>query len=131
MKHVKLSLLSFILSAMVLTGCGCSSDNGGGGDDDPQPYEGKVTVKFYIDFNQASTTEVYSTAEVDNGSLVAEPTKPTTAQAPLPEFPVFLGWSKKEIVDDKKDLWNFSTDKIEAEGDTFAIFGIWVAEGEN
>ena len=88
-----------------------------------------ITVKFYLDYNQVEAKEVYHTVEVKNGSKLEEPTRPTP---PLfPEFPVFKGWSQKEIIDDVKDLWNFDTDVVKVTlGTSLNLYGIWVAQGE-
>ena len=122
MKKLFLTLFLLASSGICLAGCNRS---GGGGDGD----EDLITVKFYLDYNQVAAGEIYDTQYVKNGSKVKEPTKPT--ESPFPEFPVFLGWSKKEVIDDKKDLWNFSKDKVKTDIDEFPIYGIWVAEGEN
>ena len=63
-----------------------------------------------------------------NGSKLEAPATPT--KAPMPEFPVFLGWSYKEIINDKKDLWDFSKDTVQTDETSFNLFGIWVAQGE-
>lgn len=109
-------------------GSGGGGSGGGGGGGDPVTPTGQIAVNFYLDFNKVNEKEVYYTVNVKKGDKLTAPTTPT--QAPLPEFPVFLGWSKKEIVDDKKDLWNFSTDTVDTNESVFNIYGIWVAEGE-
>ena len=122
MKKLYFALSLLFAATTALTGCRKSS---GGGDDEDET----ITVNFYHDYNQVAAGEIYDTQYVKNGSKVKEPTKPT--ESPFPEFPVFLGWSKKEVIDDKKDLWNFSKDKVKTDIDEFPIYGIWVAEGEN
>ena len=92
--------------------------------------EKDVTINFYLDFNQLNENNVYQTYSVKNGSKLTEPKKPTVDQAPMPEFTVFLGWSYKEIIEDKRDLWDFSKNKIDTIEPSFNLFGIWVAEGE-
>lgn len=91
--------------------------------------EKKVTVNFYLDFNQLEAKEIYYTTEVDNGGLITS-LPPTPTVSNYPEFPVFKGWSKKEIIDDINDLWDFSKDTVVANSGTLNLFGIWVAEGE-
>ena len=91
--------------------------------------ERKVTVNFYLDYNQVAAGKIYFTTEVDNGGLILEqPANPT--EAPYPEFPVFKGWSAKEIINNENELWNFATDKVVTNQGTFSIYGFWVAEGE-
>lgn len=132
MKKVILTLL--VLSSFALFGC---KENGGSSSGNPiepssssEPIiEKKVTVNFYLDFSQVDAKNVYYTCEIDNGSLISEiPANPT--EAPFPEFPVFKGWSKKEVIDEINDLWDFSSDIVIANSGTFNLFGIWVAQGE-
>ena len=88
-----------------------------------------MTVTFYADYNQKIIKNIYYECTVQNGELINDkPNKPT--EAPFPEFPNFKGWSSKEIIDDDKDLWDFSTDKVISKTSSFELFGIWVAEGE-
>ena len=90
----------------------------------------KITVNFYLDYNEIASGEVYYTYEVKNGSKLKEP--PTPTQGTFPEFPTFKGWSHREIIDKDEDLWDFSKDvaKTEEGYSEFNMFGIWVAEGE-
>ena len=131
MKKIWIFSALLLLAPLSLAGCKRSSSNdgpetpSGSGEED----DDSVTVNFYLDYNKINLNEVYHSQTVKRGKTVSEPPKPS--EAPSPEFPVFLGWSAKEIIDDKKDLWNFSKDKITTEYDEFEIFGIWVAEGEN
>ena len=120
----KLALL-FLLSSLSIAGCSCNS-NGEEIIIDPDLI---VTVNYYVDYNDLMAKEVYHTETVKNGSKLTRPTDPTEGH--FEEFPVFKGWSKKEIIDNDSDLWNFSKDKVAVEvGSTFNLFGIWVAEGE-
>lgn len=136
MKMNKLLLLS-VLSLGLLMGCTGNNNpsQGGSGSDDTSSsssesiIEKKVTVNFYLDYNHVSKDQIIFTVEVDNGGLISEkPANPT--EAPYPEFPVFKGWSKKEIIDDINDLWNFESDIVIANSGVFSLYGIWVAEGE-
>lgn len=142
MKMNKLLLLS-VLSLGLLMGCtGNNNPSQSGGNsgnesesDNPSSsssepiIEKKVTVNFYLDYNHVSNDQIIFTTQVDNGGLISEkPTNPT--EAPYPEFPVFKGWSKKEIIDDINDLWNFESDIVIANSGVFSLYGIWVAEGE-
>ena len=91
--------------------------------------EKKVTVEFYADYNQVLAGNVYFTTQVDNGSLITEkPANPTESN--YPEFPVFKGWSNKEIIDNLDELWNFELDIVVCNSGTFKLYGIWVAQGE-
>ena len=126
MKKFRLPLLLLLAACSSSALAGCKKSSGGDPDD---PTDGYVTVNFYLDYNKEAAGEIYETQKVKNGSKVTEPTKPT--EAPFPEFPNFLGWSEKEIIDNKSDLWNFSKNKIKTNYSEFSLFGIWVAEGEN
>jgi len=132
MKKLHVISLFLMASALIVTGCNKNSGGGsggsGGGGSGGQTDDGKIQINFYIDYNQWSAKETYYTTRVKNGSKLEAPATPT--KAPMPEFPVFLGWSKKEVIDDKKDLWNFSTDTVQTEEPIYNLFGIWVAEGE-
>ena len=92
------------------------------------PVAHMVTVNYYIDYNSLDSETVYHTETVKNGSKLTKPNDPTIA--PFPEFPYFLGWSAKEIIDDNSDLWNFSTDIVNTDEDVFNLFGIWVSEDD-
>ena len=137
MKMNKLVLLS-ILSLGLLVGCTNTnnpSNNQSGSDDTSNVsssesiIEKKVTVNFYLDYNHVSNDQIIFTTQIDNGGLITEkPANPT--EAPYPEFPVFKGWSKREIIDDVNDLWNFEADIVVANSGVFSLYGIWVAEGE-
>lgn len=140
MKNRNMLILSLLASMAFLSACDNSSGGGGGGNSGDSQDDGKITVSFYIDFNYANANkewnisggnslETYDVQRVENGSKVTKPADPTTA--PFPEFPVFLGWSKKEVIDSKSDLWNFDTDTINTETKTFSLYGCWAAEGEN
>ena len=134
MKKLSIALL-LMSSFLALAGCnkssggsGGSGGNGGsGGSGGGSTDDGKIQINFYADYNQIEAKNVYHTYRIENGSLLTKPADPT---APLPEFPVFLGWSSKEIIDNKADLWDFSTDKVQTDEPTFNLFGIWVAQGE-
>ena len=133
----KLSLL-FLFASLSLIGCtnkksepsDKGDDKGGdGGDVTPIDPTLDITVNYYLDYNQVATKNIYISSTVKNGSKLERPANPKTA--PFPEFPVFKGWSKKEIVDDTKDLWNFDTDIVSVTtGTTLNLFGIWVAQNE-
>ena len=88
----------------------------------------EVRVDFYLDYNQVDAKNIYVSYVIKKGTHVKEPKKPTTP--PMPEFPVFKGWSKKEIIDNYQDLWNFDRDVVDTLGNVFNLYGIWVCEGE-
>ena len=93
--------------------------------------EYEVTVTFYLDYNQVAAGNIYYTEVVMNGHKIEEPEKPTANQTPLEAYPVFLGWSTKEVIDDTKDLWNFDKDKLQLENTSkLSLFGIWVADDD-
>lgn len=122
-----------VLSLAFLVGCTSHKSGGdntdGGGDDDTPAVVDEVTVNFYLDYNQKPVGNIYKKVKVVRGGLITDvPANPTT---PLyPEFPVFKGWSYKELISSEEDLWDFSVDKVNTQFNSFDIFGIWVAEGE-
>lgn len=98
---------------------------------DPSPIDPtqEITVNYYLDYNQIVSKNIYLSVTVKNGSKLTKPADPTTPI--FPEFPVFKGWSSKEIIDDAKDLWDFSKNTVRVtDGTTFNLFGIWVSTGE-
>ncbi len=131
----KLHIISLFLMASTLCFAGCTNNGGSGGSGGDGPGggggdvdDGKIQINFYVDYNQLNIKNVYHTYRVKNGSKLTKPADPT--EAPMPEFPVFLGWSYKEIIDNKNDLWDFSKDTVQTEEPKFNLFGIWVAQGE-
>ena len=125
-------IIGLLASTLILT-TGCFKRNkgsGGSGGGDTSEDDGKIAVNFYLDYNQITAGVVYESYRVNNKTKLTKPADPT--EAPLPEFPVFKGWSQKEIIDNDKDLWNFDTDIMEVKEGyrSFNMFGIWVAEGE-
>ena len=135
----RLLVLFAALSLIMASGCSCKKKNSSNSDSGSISESTSVsesinpdvmiTVNFYLDFNQVEAKEIYYTTQVNNGSKLQEPTKPTTYL--YPDFPVFKGWSQKEIIDDVKDLWNFDTDTVRVtRGTSLNLYGIWVAEGE-
>ncbi len=127
----KLLLISLLATTSVLAMSGCfkKRGNSNSGDGDSED-DGKIAVNFYLDYNQITAGVVYDSYRIENKSKLTKPADPT--EAPLPEFPVFKGWSTKEIIDNDEDLWNFETDIMEVKEGyrTFNMFGIWVAQGE-
>ena len=120
-------LLGLVPTLLALLASGCGGGDSGSKSEQQQPVK-EIVVSFYIDFNQPNSDEVYTTQTVKSGEKVTAPETPKTA--PFKEFPVFLGWSEKEIISSKDDLWNFETDTVDSDSGRFSIFGIWVAEGE-
>ena len=120
-RKLLLGLLPALL-AMSVTGCGGDDEDSG------EKLPENVVVTFYIDFNQPNSDESYATQTIKQGEKVTAPATPT--EAPFKEFPVFLGWSQKEVIQSKDDLWNFDS-TITSKTGTFSIYGIWVAKGES
>ena len=143
MKKMKAFCISALVISFLVAGCFNNRNNknsSGGGDNSSADsgssssssvsiIEKKVTVNFYLDFNQLEAKNVYYSTEADNGGLISQG-PPTPTASNYPEFPVFKGWSQKEIIDDVNDLWDFSKDVVVANSGTLNLFGIWVAEGE-
>ena len=127
----KLGLITLLASASLLSACsGCSNTNNDSSGNSGDIPEGYVRVFYYVDFNQPDSGEVYYTHDYELGSKID---KPETPSVPDPAYPVFLGWSYKEVIDNKDDLWNFDTDTLTMPygGNMFNIYGIWVAAGES
>ena len=133
MKLKRLALAMLLLASPLLASCNNGGGSSGSGVTPPTSSgdipTGYVRVYFYADFNQQMSGEYLSTVDVEKGSKVSKPDNPT---APMPDFPVFLGWSYKELINDKNDLWDFSKDVIEPTdgSNVFNLYGIWAAEGE-
>ena len=88
-----------------------------------------VTVYFFHDYNHANAKDALLTVQSKNGELISEHPNDLT-ESYYEEFPVFKGWSKKEIIDSEDDLWDFEHDVVQSYTSTLRIYGIWVAEGE-
>ena len=92
------------------------------------PEGERITVTFYVDFNQKIAKNVYEREIYTWGDKIAKPADPA---APLdPAYPKFLGWSLKEVIDDAGDLYDFNTKISDEFVDSFMtidLFGIWVA----
>ena len=137
MKKMIKTILPIILLAGVLSACGGKGGSSQGGSSSSQSDSSSsisidekvtVTVNFYRDYNYTHYRVRYYQTTVKNGSLITD--VPATPEAPLPEFPVFKGWSTKEITDDyEHDIWNFETDRVMlVNADTINFYGIWAAE---
>ena len=95
------------------------------------PDQDKITVTFYEDLNQKIAKNIYKREVLTWGDKIERPVDPSV---PLdPAFPVFKGWSLKDVIDDDSDLFDFSKPLSEEFVDSYMtvdLFGIWVAEGE-
>ena len=127
--------LLLVIPAMLclLAGCGKGGNGGNNGDpsDTPEQIDTSfdVIVNFYLDYNNTHYKLKYYSTSVKNGSLITD--IPSTPTAPSEDFPVFKGWSEKEITDDyEADIWNFSTSKVikDKNSPTLTLYGIWSAE---
>lgn len=127
----KLLVLAVLAPMMLLGGCKKKSGPIVPPTPQPDPIDPtlKVTCNFYIDFNHYNHKTRYYTVVVQNGELITVPPE-TPTEPPYEEFPVFKGWSTKEIIEDDADIWDFSTDKVESYYSTLSFYGIWVALGE-
>lgn len=141
MKKLLFALLT--LSSMVLVGCkgydlNPSNKSSNSSEDTSKESsssidgEGDYIVKFYLDFNQFAVGNIYYQYRTDNDTKVKKIANPTSDKAPLPEFPVFKGWSTKQTLDDESELWDFDNDTMHCEPGyyTFNLIGFWAAEGE-
>ena len=124
----KTNLLPLILLSFSLISCGGMIDPVESTESISYDYELTVTVNYYVDYNAIIAKEIYATETVKNGDKLTKPADPTTI--PFPEFPVFKGWSKYEIVDDASKIFNFDKDVCLSTTSTLNMFGIWVAQGE-
>ena len=124
----KTNLLPLILLSFPLISCGGMIDPAESTESISYDYELTVTVNYYVDYNAIIAKEIYATETVKNGEKLTKPADPTSA--PFPEFPVFKGWSKYEIVDDTSKIFNFDKDVCLSTTATMNMFGIWVAQGE-
>ena len=92
-----------------------------------------VTIYFFIDYNNTDMKDETGTMLLKKMKWYSE--KPirmsdvptlTSAQAPDPAFPYFVGWSDHTIIDTKADLWNFDTDVVPYGTYTLKLYGIWM-----
>lgn len=112
-------LLSLLLVAPIMSGCSCGFHPS----PDPVDPEKIVDVVYYPDFNHAEKEDILLTTKVKNNNLITE--KPANPTTPLyPEYPNFLGWSHKPVIDSLDDLWDFSK-PLQSKYDTFEMYGIW------
>ena len=124
------------LMASIISLGACNKKKGPSTDTGTQTTESidptvQVTVNFYLDYNDSLVNgKRYHRCVVQAGSLITDkPATPTSA--PQEEFPVFIGWSKKEIINDLEDLWDFDKDVVPSSSKILNIYGIWAAEGEH
>lgn len=132
----KSSLLLLVPAFLALSLAGCQRDNGSSqnsseptSSSEPIDTNMDVTVNFYVDYNNTHYKLRYYQTTVKNGSLITN--VPNTPTALSEDFPVFKGWSTKEITDDyANDLWNFATDKVEqpSNAPVLDFYGIWAAQ---
>lgn len=122
---MKKTLLVSLLMVSALMVVGCKNKKGNTSEDD-----GKITVNFYLDYNQITAGEIYYTYRIENNSKLTKPADPTEGK--YPEFTVFKGWSSKELIYNMDELWNFDTDVMNVKEGyrTFNMFGQWVSQGE-
>lgn len=135
-KRILFSFL-FVLP-LLMTACfknnKSSSNNSSGGESQSStsiPDKDKITVTFYVDLNQKIAKNIYSQSVLTWGDKITKPADPTEALDPA--FPVFKGWSLKDVIDDDSDLFDFSKPLSEEFVDSYMtvdLYGIWVAEGE-
>ena len=136
MKKIKVLLIAPALLTLAIMGCkknnnNSNSENSGDNSSSSIVIDPTldVTVNFYIDYNNTHYKLRYYQTTVKNGSLITD--VPATPTAPSEDFPVFKGWSTKEITDDyANDIWNFSTDKVQQESTNLVLdlYGIWGAQ---
>ena len=131
---MKKSALLLIVPALMALVVGCKNKNGGESSSELSSSISidetlDITVNFYIDFNNTHYKSRYYQTTVKNGSLITD--IPANPSAPSSDFPVFKGWSEKEVTDDyAKDIWDFSVKKVQQESNspTLNLYGIWAAQ---
>lgn len=124
MKFKRFALATVLLASSILASCNNSGGTESSSGEGPIP-EGYIRVYFYRDFSQPDSGEYLSYQDVKPGSKIKKPADPTPL---FTEFPVFLGWSYKEVIKDTGDLWNFDTDVVvplEEGANTYEIYAIW------
>ena len=84
----------------------------------------QVTVNFYADYNTYSESirNIYVTQKVTNGDKLEKPADP---EAPFTDFPTFLGWSTRPLIEDTNLLWDFDKNIVNIKGSTLIMYGIW------
>ena len=137
MKKNIFKLLPVLLLGLSACGGG-GSDSSGGEGSSAIPTTKDAVVIFYLDCNHADEENPYFQADwyfgvpIDREQLVdADGNKlvdPKDSEASYPEFGHFLGWSMHPVIDDEKDLWDFSKDVKEKDdrGKYLQLYGIWV-----
>ena len=121
-------VLLAVLTSFFLTACPNPGGGGGGGGGNKDNRQ-EITIKFYGDYNQKVIDNDYYTCKVYNGDKITDiPADP--AEPFYPDFPVFKGWSVKELIGSEEDLWDFATDIVDTTDNTMYLFGYWAAEGE-
>ena len=119
MKKKLFKLLPVLLLGLTACGGGKSSSSGDGGSS-ATPTSKDAIVIFYLDCNHADEENPYFKAEwyfgvpIDREQLLDEDgnklVDPKDSDASYEEFGHFLGWSIHPVIDDEKDLWDFSKD---------------------
>lgn len=130
MKKKVLLLTSVLALGLTLAACGTKNKDSSGSEE--ESFSGPTcTVKFYISYNHYDKDlkyEPYFETKVERGSKIKK--QPQTPESPYPEFPVFKGWSKYQVLDNYEGkIWNFETD-VTPNSANLELFGIWVAQGE-
>lgn len=139
MKKISVLMLIPALGAMLITGCKKNNQPSTDGSEESSVTSSSssiivdptldVTVNFYKDFNHTHYSVRYYRTTVKNGSLITD--VPPNPEAPSEDFPIFKGWSTKEVTDDYvNDIWNFATDKVEQDSNSLVLnlYGIWAAQ---
>ena len=139
MKKTKYILLAFLLTFLV----GCSGTTytpkvpypgipedpgtGPGGDDPSEPIEKNMVVNFYLNYTN-SEEPIYSMEWWSLKPLGECPQEAvlTSADAPDPLYPKFLGYSEYPSSIDASHLWDFANDYKQS--NTLNLYGIWVAD---
>lgn len=126
-KLLKLSLLTILTFA--LASCNGGDSNGSSNylyssEEYSWPDDEKVTIIYYKDYLSIDKSyyeglEIPGTAIQD---IPANPTEPTD-----PYFDTFVGWSKRAIIDDLKDLYDFSTIIPTSQSTAIVLYGIWLS----
>lgn len=128
MKNIfKLSLLALFTFSLAACDNGennNSSELSSSSEEYSWPDDEKITVLYYKDY--LLIDEPYYVGLVIPGKAIddipADPTEPTD-----PYFDTFVGWSKRAIVDDLADLYDFSTIIPASQSNAIVLYGIWIS----
>ncbi|MGM9873706.1 MAG: hypothetical protein ACI31G_02140 [Bacilli bacterium] len=91
------------------------------------PDDEKINVFYYKDYLTIDT--MYYSGLVIPGTAITDippdPEEPTD-----PYFDTFVGWSKRAVIDDLSDLYDFSTIIPLSQSSSIVLYGIWLNQND-